>query len=485
MLVAKLQALDVPVLPPDLGTTENAPRTLGISASPLEKADWKPKVDGILASSSPVTGHSACATRLAVSADQSFFVSASHDGSCRVWELKQLRDSNGMLESSAVYSRQPIGEPSVTSMPRINDVTIVENSHSVASGGSDGSVHVWRVDMVSSRKTPEGATETRTVSGSTDIRKVENSEGEILAVSHFNSLSASLLMFATQSCVHSWDLRSPREPFKLEHRPDLGYQTAMAIGTDRNWMLTGTSKGFLALWDLRFQQTAKLWRHSSGSQIRRLATSENSPSRHRQGDENRPILLVSSGQNECAAFDVVSGLCHQSFRVTSTSSQMRFSSNLPSLRDVPVTSGSIRAGMSFGESTRNGSQYAESCINAMIASFTGERSFLITGGDDCCIRYWDVTSPAKCYTVSGLSSAYQRASYERIDSNGGRSMICQQARRVKQSDIECSRLPRMLQKGTARPDSHNFDSIQDLKLISHPMQGYLSCSRDGLVRVWH
>ena len=34
----------------------------------------------------------------------------------------------------------------------MNDLAMVEGGHSVVSGDSDGSVHVWRVDMLSSSK---------------------------------------------------------------------------------------------------------------------------------------------------------------------------------------------------------------------------------------------------------------------------------------------------------------------------------------------
>ena len=86
--------------------------------------------------------------RLAVSPDDRFFVSGSFDSTCRIWELGKIDASDGLLESSTTYTGH--AENSSSPAVRVNDVAIVENSHSVVSAASDGSVHVWRVDLVSS-----------------------------------------------------------------------------------------------------------------------------------------------------------------------------------------------------------------------------------------------------------------------------------------------------------------------------------------------
>ncbi|CAN0519992.1 unnamed protein product, partial [Ectocarpus sp. 8 AP-2014] len=70
--------------------------------------------------------------RLALSQDQAFFVSASSDSTCKVWELRGM-DHTVNPQSRATYSRQS---------GRLLDLCMVDNSHSVASASSDGTVHV-------------------------------------------------------------------------------------------------------------------------------------------------------------------------------------------------------------------------------------------------------------------------------------------------------------------------------------------------------
>ena len=159
-----------------------------------------------------------------------------------MWRTAQVEDSAGDLRSCLSYDGQ--NRAGAEAHVRINDVSIVENSRSVASGGSDGSVHVWRVGTGGAGGSgPSGVTNAPSPGfGCVLLRKVEPEEGEILAVSHFNTPGASIVAFATHAgVVHSWDLRCARDPFALSMKPELGHLTSMAVGYDRNWLVAGTA----------------------------------------------------------------------------------------------------------------------------------------------------------------------------------------------------------------------------------------------------
>ena len=514
LLVGKLNALRVPPLPPKLsdekplGQRLVAPqRSAGRDGPSSSSADWKPRIDTLVASSStlPGLGHTAPIVRMAVSPDQRFFVSGSHDGTCRVWELEKADKCAGILESSITYSGHSEQAPG-SGVSRINDLSMVEGSHSVVSGASDGSIHVWRVDMVSSGSTKsttgtsDGAPtyERQRVAGSSEVRQLNPNEGEILAVNHFNSPSSSVLMFASQTGnVHSWDLRCSKEPFVLKSAQGCGYLTSMAIGSDRNWVVTGSSRGYLALWDVRFQQLLKLWHHSRGAPINRVATSFVPPPQSWTGRGTssagaRPFVFVASGPNECSMFDIMNGACRQCFRSVDYSSRHShaISEDLPRLNEVTPTSrrkslvggAPRRMGQTSTSSSSLGDVMSSSflSVNAMVGSIgASDASFLITGGSDCRIRHWDFLSPHKCYVISGLDSIQPRPSFERIDyEQHCRLMQCRQA---PTPAIESSRVPRKLFQGLKRPEYHHHDSIQDLKIIK---SGLLSCSRDCTIKLW-
>jgi phosphoinositide-3-kinase regulatory subunit 4 len=498
LLVTKLNALQVPPLPPQLSDDRISSRRAAAAPQTASKepsnssTEWKPRIDTVVASSrtSSGFGHTAPVVRLVASNDQRFFATGSHDGTCRVWEMDKAEKCNGILESSITYSGH-LANGNVPN-PRINDLAVLEGSHSVCSAASDGSIHVWRVDMVSSTKqSSSSANETR-VAGSSRIRQMNHEEGEILAVNHFNTSSASILTFATQKgFIHSWDLRSATEPFLLKNPHDTGYITSCTVGSDRNWVVTGTSRGFVALWDLRFQQILKLWHHSRSAPINRLGTSIVPAPQSwtgRSTSETRPFLFAAAGPNECAMFDITTGACRECFRTIDYGG--RYSSarldEIPRLDELPLSTSARRRAImsqSYGVGVSATTASSSPSINAMVGSIgASNHSFLLTGGSDGRIRHWDFSVASKCYVSSGIAHSQPRPSFERIDHDHScRLMLCRQPPRQHMSEVESSRVPKKLCQGLKKPENCHRDSIQDLKVVR---SGLLSCSRDCTVKLW-
>ena len=532
---ANFDSMRCPPLPPSLGVLrEEDGRAFswhlsggsnGSSSSPgsdpssgHRQSEWKPKIDALVASSSPITEHNDAIVRLALSQDQSFFVTASHDGTCRVFELGQVEESVGDLRSCVVYAGHSSAENQQQGSPvRINDITMVENGHSVASAASNGSVHVWRVDQVSSKRSSlPGSSDARVrgdlpasslarnhrdhfrVSGSSVVRTLNPQEGEVLAINHFNTDNASTVVFATQKgVIHSWDLRCAAEPFKMSIWPELGHLTSMAVGHDRKFMVAGTNKGCLALFDIRYQRCVRLWQHSSAAPIARLAASFTSL-RHDKASagEPRPYIFMGCGKNEASVFDITDGSCKQCFRVLDSdlcyvdrSALPQHCVTPPQLHEIPLSSQRpLRSsGDAFGALTFN---ERVSPPEPRILSLIGRvgssgQPFLLTGGSDCCIRYWSLAASSKCYTFSGLSNCQPRLSCESINIGpSSRLFLCRQMPVATAGEMEGGKVPRKLERGQIRPENCHTDAILDLKLIDRPMKGVLSASRDGCVKVW-
>lgn len=497
LLITKLKALDVPPLPVKLGDPIIQTRK-GQPSIPLVKhggptSGWKPRLKCLLATTSPMSGHTASVVRLAVSKDQSFFASGSHDGTCRIWEMSKVEQSGGVLESSIIYTEHSKDKP-----VRVNDIAMLEGTHAMVSGDSGGSVHVWRVDMVMTTGHNQGEYshpyDRSRVAGSTSVRTVNKEEGEILTVSHFNSSSGSIVTFGTQKgIIHSWDMRCAQEPFLLRHGPDLGHLTSMAFGSDRNWIVAGTSKGYMALWDIRFQQCIQLWRHSREAPISRLATTsidwESSTA-----SEPKPYIFAASGNNECAMFNAMSGACKECFRTVSGHNQLvnARTEEPPTLKEVLISSknrsGILKLATPLVNSTY---QSYPGSINCMVGSIGAiANSYLITGGGDGRIRYWDFTAPSKCFVVCGQSSTQPRPSFERVNFEGqGHLMICRQLDSFGSSETNH---PRKIFHGLKKPDNNHTDSIQDIKIIDKHLVGgvskdfsaLVSCSKDSTIKIW-
>ena len=490
LLLTKLRALRVPALPPPLGGNVSGSSGSNVKSRSLKDTppsfEWKPKVNAMIASSSRIAGHTAPVVRLAVSLDGSFFVSGSHDGTCGVWEVPRLEHSSGYLERSTVYHGHSKNSPT-----RVNDVAMVEGTYSVVSGASNGSIHVWRVDLVSPPRlrptSPVAERRERSrVVGTTAVRESNPEEGEVLAVSHFTSVSNSVVVYATQKgVVHTWDLRCAEEPFSLYHGPKLGHLSAIALGGDRNWIVTGMSRGFLALWDVRFQQPFKLWKHSKGAKINRLAASFVPPPQvwgaAHPSASSRPYVFVGSQPNECSMFDVLSGSCVQCFRTEPHDTNSAYvGEEIPSLVDV---SGRMRLQKGVLNVINEGFDVAPRSfapsVNCIVGSIGGQNnSFLLTGGSDGFIRSWDFSVPSRSYTISGSTSGQPRPTFERVDFDGSRKrlIVCRQPRPSPVRPFLTGN------QGLRKPEYYHTDSIEDLKIVEN--SALISCSRDCTIKVW-
>ena len=85
-------------------------------------------------------------------------------------------------------------------------------------------------------------------------------------------------------------------------------------GPDSPWLLTGTSRGHLTLWDMRFQIPLTQWNHPLGQPVEALAPAV-APLGHlglRGGGRGScPLVYIAAGGHEVGLWDVEEGKCHQ------------------------------------------------------------------------------------------------------------------------------------------------------------------------------
>jgi phosphoinositide-3-kinase, regulatory subunit 4 len=199
----------------------------------------------------------------------------------------------------------------------------------------------------------------------------------------------------------------------------------------------------------------------------------------------RPFLFVAAGANECSMFDVLSSTCAQCFRTVAGDSRNlnEHVDDPPKLIDISFNSKG-RSGIVKAKKVQGESKYSPllSSINCMVGSIgTNSSSYLITGGTDSFIRFWDFTTPSKCFVINGLNQIPARPTYERIDFDRNQHlMLCRQTQLQGLRDE--NKLPRKAFHGLAKPEQNHSDSILDLKLLDNNV--IVSCSRDSTIKVW-
>ena len=377
------------------------------------------------------TGHKGKITDIACIENSHGVATCSDDGAIHVWKVDMSVNSGGYAYSSATGGYIPTA------------ATDNDYNENFAQGG---------VNNTPTNPTVRYGGGGSTVTGLSVVKTIDTQEqGYVNGLVHFNSDIASVLAYSTQKGggIYGWDLRSAKDAFKFPMRPELGQVTAMTIAPDRNWICAGTSEGYVSLWDIRYNVACKLWRHSSNGPIHRLAccksipkanlshiassTAQLSSSQQQQMQGSAPqqiyreimpytegaYLFVAAGQNEAAVWGIPEGgECYKCFRsVPMSSGRTRFLSELPKLIDVPLPKHPLSVIPGTGGIKRETSGKFMNTCEPSVRSILGRisqsgSSYLVTAGTDRQIKFWDFSSPYRCFTISGLELGQPKSAFE-------------------------------------------------------------------------
>lgn len=202
--------------------------------------------------------------------------------------------------------------------------------------------------------------------------------------------SKSILMFATtKGNIYALDLLTMEIIWKLQNPKSHGIITAMTMDRLNTWLLVGTMRGILTMYDLRFQIPLKSWLHPSKSRISALVLN------HDPRTENKHVM-IAAGRNEVSVWDIVTLQCVEVFAVKAgdektTGVMLEAYKALEAPRDTDILVNSF---------TNNESKLEENSIRAIASP--SDCKFMITGGQDRKIRFWDTSRVENSSVVLGL-----------------------------------------------------------------------------------
>ncbi|KAF9367600.1 Serine/threonine-protein kinase, partial [Podila verticillata] len=331
------------------------------------RSQWRPK--GTLVAH--LAEHKAAVNQVCISPDHNFFVSCSDDGSVKIWDTARLEKN---VTNRARMSYNALGG-------KVTCMSFIENTHSVAAASDNGSIHIFRVHYISAGKY-----------GKCEVVRKLTLENEFAAMmEHYTTESQSLLVYATnRGNIYALELGTMRPAWKLQNNIAYGVITAMVIDHQRAWLLVGTNRGVLTLWDLRFRIAIRSWVHPSKSRISRLAIH---PEPHPPSKSGK--VIIASGRNEVSVWDLEHVECRETFGVRSADEKKALS--LDNFKASEPLSGSELLRTSFTSSDSNVS--ADQSVRAVI--FPTDCEYMITAGADRKIRYWDTSRVDLSYIISG------------------------------------------------------------------------------------
>lgn len=310
--------------------------------------------------------HKNAVTRMtSLKAGGPLFASTSTDGTVRLWDCTRLDGHQNINRSRQFYSANT----------PLNAVAACDAGQSLAVAGRDGALLVLRIDSNSSKMALQQA---RHLDSNARIDRAvrEQDDGPVVEMQAMDQGSQSLIVYATlYGAIVGWDIRMPGNAWRLESDLRNGVITTFTIDpTNSSWLAIGTSSGRHLCWDLRFRLKIAEIKHPHESRIRRVACHPTEPS---------CLISASQGNNEVFSWNIE----------TSSRQTALWASTAPPLSNINNTTHSV-------------------C--ALLPGVVDGRGFLVTGGTDQRIRFWDFQDASNCKLVvpAPKDSSPSHISYE-------------------------------------------------------------------------
>ena len=434
--------------------------------------------------------HTEAVNRIMPSPDHAFFITGGDDGCVKVWDSARLE--RNVSHRSRQTHKHGAGA-------RVVALCFIDSTHCFVSCATDGSVHIVKVDTVLS-------------GGSTKylrlrlLREYQLPPDEYAVwCTHFKLELPSVLILATnRSRVLAIDLRTMTPMYELQNPVHHGTPTCFVVDRRRHWLLLGTSHGVLDLWDLRFRLRLKSWGMPGKMPIHRLALH---PSR---GRGKYVCVAGGTGLQEVTVWDIEKTQCKEIYRASGSSKEG------PREYEAWNVDEDKPEGMlgSFATNIEPSASTAERCVRTMVvgsANLDEQRDvrygYIITGGADKKLRFWDLNRVEQSTIFSGLSVDEARPVFTSQPAPNNPTLTIATERNPKSSSSTAAGdqqqrggrhgdgVPRKI--GREKPPRHtvisaeqskllrsHLDEVLDIAVLEVPYTMTVSADRSGVIFVF-
>ena len=433
--------------------------------------------------------HTGPINRVLPSPDHAFFLTGSNDGTVKVWDTLRLE------RNLAHRSRQTFNHAEEA---KVNCLCFVENTHTFVSAATNGSIKVVKVDYhIVGDMSKYGKLRV--------VREYQLPKNEYAVwLDHSKLDVSSVLLAATNtSRIIALDLRNMSELYTFQNPVHHGTPTSFCVGHRSGWLLLGTSHGVLDLWDLRFCLRVKSWGLAGGTPIHRVIEY---PFKVKGKTPNWVCVVGGTGQTDITVWDVEKAECVQVYRagIANSSSKENLKIYEQWNVDDKKPEGMLGRFATAIDPSGGGSDITDHGIRALAVGidapdddkWEGKYGYILTGGVDKKLRFWDIRKPELSMVISGLDAEEEQPKFtvsqpiasliistERVAQQAPSAPNAAGAKPGKKSSVK---QPRSTVISTQQQQllRNHLDTITDVCLLESPVGMTVSVDRMGCIYVF-
>ncbi|OUM58464.1 hypothetical protein PIROE2DRAFT_16254, partial [Piromyces sp. E2] len=373
----------------------------------------------------------------------------------------------------------------------VTSISFCENRHSIISASDNGSIHVSRIEYMNAGSHLKYGKFER-------VREMVLEDGEYITnINHYNTeLESVVVMSSSQGNICGFDLRTMKIVWKLDTSPNFGYVSAFAINPSNYWLCSGTSKGVMTLWDIRFSLPVSTWAHPSLAKINKmkLFPSTTSPDKNYLSESKQVLCAIDNDNNELSSWNVETKQCTEIWYSEKYNSSRKFYDNGLTAIEPEATSTMLPT-----VNTNNSKKHKNSVNsftfldnNNYYSFFKLQLPFIVSVGSDKRIRYWDQLNVDQSMILNGVEMEDQNISYKTYQKNStilhseSSNFESCSSMTLNSSTSSIGNIPLHYANYNASSKKLNghMDAITDVTYTVVPYPLIISSGRDGIINIW-
>ncbi|KAJ3355671.1 Serine/threonine-protein kinase, partial [Kappamyces sp. JEL0680] len=345
-----------------------------------------------------------------------------------------------------------------------------------------GQIHISRVEYLKS------ATHATKYTSYTPVSALSLQDDYATIISHHETDNSSLLVYASKKgLVTAIDLRSMKPAWSFEPPPHYGQLTSMVCDRFHSWVMAGTHRGVVCLWDVRFSIMVNSWQHPSKTAIGKMDLYTMPPQGRPAASTAKTVCMsVENSVKEISVWDIETPSCYQMW-CTMGLNEVEPEANIDGLYGEGVNAlPPPKSSQLLDEVTANMSMYTLPKLpGRRTFAINSQLKFMVSGGNDRKLRFHDVAYPEKSFIMSGLSAQSPQPVF---NSHPFKNTFFNIEHYTRQQYATSPQLSHRSEAGadlttSTTPDSH-LDAITAITISKRPCDMIVSGSRDGVVKVF-